>query len=189
MTRNIVSELVERAKRANERAVVKATEGFDDEPVGFDVTVRRDGTVRVDNRKKGTTYTVTVADVLPDGCDCPAKEYGHYDDDELCKHEVAVLSHLLTDALALFRLVRAAGGVRLAVSAPNADDPAEIVGEQTRPAGEIRVDDTPLPDYWRDKHDRGVSPDEAVATVRFGGSLRRYSYPGSTLRPSVAMPG
>jgi len=183
MTRDIVSELVERAKRTNDRAVVRAANG------DFDVAVRRDGTVRVDNREKGTTYTVTTADVLPNGCDCPAKEYGHYDDGELCKHEVAVLSHLLTDALALYRLVRNAGGVRLAVSALNADDPAEVVGEQTRSAGELRVDDTPLPDYWRDKHGRNVSPDDPVVTVRFGGSLRRYSYPGHTLRPSVATPG
>jgi len=183
MTRNIVSKLVERAKQANDRAVVRAANGE------FDVTVRRDGTARVDNREKGTNYTVQIADYLPDGCDGPAKEYGHYDEDELCKHEVAVLSHLLNDALALFRLIRAAGGVRLAVSAPNADDPAEIVGKQTRPAGEIRVDDTPLPDYWRDRHDREIRSNATVVTVRFDGSLRRYSYPSSTLRPSVAMPG
>ena len=181
-----VKLLAERAKEANEKAVVKATEGFDDDTVAFDVEIRRDGTARVENLAKGTRYTVSLDTFLPSDCDGPAKEYGHYGDDELCKHMVAVLSHLLNDALALYRLVRQAGGITLAVSAyAVGHTEMEIVGKMPNTAGDVTVFGDTLPEYWQGNHGIRVPPDSVAFTVRFVGQTTRYHYPADVLTPRV----
>lgn len=195
---DIVTQLVEQAKRASERAVVSAING------DFDVEVRRDGGVRVEDQVDARTHTVTLTDVTPG-------EESQDGDDAMADYEVVVLSHLLNDVLALYRVLRHAGE-RLAVRVPNADAPVELVGKATRSAGEIHVKGTSflgylrdkatsfrdylrdrreaLHEHWRDEYGWDVTPDESVVTVRFAGSDKREYYPVSALavRPSLSIP-
>ena len=185
-TTDPVKLLAERAKEANEKAVVKATEGFDDDTVAFDVEIRRDGTARVENLAKGTRYTVSIDAYLPSKCDGPAKEYGHYGENELCKHMVAVLSHLLNDALALYRLVRQAGGITLAVSAyVVGHTEMEIVGKLPDDAGDVTVFGDTLLEHWWAEYGIHISADDAAFTVRFVGQTTRHHYPADMLTPRV----
>lgn len=182
MCEAITAELKARVESAETKAVRKALEddlypvpsGDDEGGSGY----------RVVNRTKGSAWEITAEDVVPQSCECKADRF-HYDGP--CKHQVAVLSRLLSDPVFRFRAVDMLTdreGIEVNSLHVDYDDSTlEVVEQSDTVAKEVPVDGKPLPEYWRVNHGVSVSSDSPVLGVRFDGRVRTWDFPADVLTP------